>query len=160
MVYFFFIFWMIQIDTLNININEIAIIRGERRGRIISRILFKFEIPQVLYNSKIYYAQLTFSNFLDTNNKRVEIEGFRITTPWIINNVNWFYPWKNPGGDFDSSCYTTYIMEYNQKMGIFLDLTRFLKYWIRFGANYGVILKRPSYEGDGFGKEAKILLMC
>lgn len=158
MINLFLIFWIIQLDTLNIDINEIEIIRGERRGKTVSRILFRFEIPQILYNSKIYHVQITFPNFLDTNDKKVEIEGFRITTPWTTNTVNWFYPWKNPGGDFDSSCYTTYIIEYGQKKKVFLDLTKFLKYWIRFGANYGIILKRPYYESDGFGGEVNNLI--
>lgn len=93
----YFVFLITQIDTFNININENILIRGEIKGRVVSRIIFKFEIPQILYNSKIYYAQLSFSNFLDTNNKRAEIEAFRITTPWKVNTVNWFYPWRNPG---------------------------------------------------------------
>lgn len=65
---------------------------------------------------------------------------------------------EKSGGDFDSNCYATYIVEYGQKRKISLDLTRFLKYWLKLGANYGIILKRPSCENDGFGDEVENLI--
>ncbi|MEO0130704.1 MAG: DNRLRE domain-containing protein [candidate division WOR-3 bacterium] len=141
--------FLVFADTLSIPVYEYAVIRGNVRGREVSRVLLRFDL-RVLEGKEIFYGEIIIPNFLDSS--YLTLEGWRLTTNWQRNNVNW-NSFRRPGGDYDTTFKTNFIMTaHNEDYG-YLDITRYLRYWLNNGNNFGILLKRPYYEGDGFLNE-------
>jgi hypothetical protein len=142
-------------DTLTVRLEAIAPISGRVRGAERSRILFAFPLPERVRQSRIDFAQLQFPpvQIRDTS-YHFTIEGYLLTTAWETRSVTWTRPWRNPGGDFDSARICRFTTAVTDSHPVILDITQAVKRWQESGNNLGLILKRPEYEGDGFGIEA------
>lgn len=81
------------------------------------------------------------------------LEAYPITTDWQRSRVSWTEPWRNPGGDFDSVRTSRFTTATTDSHPVVLGITGAVKHWQQRGSNFGFILKRPDYEGGGFGVE-------
>ncbi len=147
------IFSFILADTLSMPISEFAIIQGKIGNRMVSRLLIRFDLSGLL-GKKVYYGEIKIPNFLQEG--ELTFEGWRMITEWNRNNVNW-NSFRRPGGDYDTTDKAHFKIEAFGWNPIILDITRFLRYWLERGENYGLLLKRPYYENDGFGVEMERL---
>jgi hypothetical protein len=80
----------------------------------------------------------------------------RITTEWEPDGASWIQPWRNPGGDFDSTHQALYALPPGDTTQVSLDVTSIVRAW-QGGDNFGLLLKRPNYEGGGFRGEGVLL---
>jgi hypothetical protein len=143
------IFSLAQADTLNLSISQIATISNNG----INRILLRFN-TSVLNNNQVDYAEIIIPHFLTTG--KMIIEGHRLTTNWNSTSVNW-NSFNRPGGDYDTITHTRYTTSASVNLPVILDITEFVKNWLNNGNNYGILLKRPFYEGNGFRNEVTLL---
>ncbi len=140
---------LICADTLSLPINRIAVITNNT----ISRVLLKFD-TDTLSNVQVDYAEIVIPHFLTTG--KMTIEGHRLTTNWNSTTVNW-NSFNRPGGDFDTTTNARYTTSASVNLPVILDITEFVKNWVNNGNNYGILLKRPAYEGNGFRNEVTLL---
>jgi len=126
----------ISADTLSLTISQISVIRVSN----VNRVRVNFDISP-LENTRIDYAEIIIPHFLTQGTLTVE--------GWRLNS-------ENPN-DYD----TTYNAHYNThaslNLPIILDITKFIKHWVENGNNFGILLKRPYYEGGGFRSELQSL---
>jgi len=141
-------------DTMSIDIGEYAYIAGPVRGETRGRALLAFSLPQAVQQSRIDCAMLQCPSILipDTG-FTFAVDAYRVTTPWERNTARWDYPWRRPGGDFDSVRACRFPTATTDSHPIVLDITEVVKQWQSGRANCGLILKRPDYEGGGFSLE-------
>ncbi len=136
-------------DTLNFSLSQVALIRNNN----INRLLVKFNVS-ILNNVEIDYAEIVIPHFLTTG--KIVIEGHRLLTNWNSSTVNW-NSFGHAGGDYDTTIRTQYTTSVSRNKPIILEVTKFVENWVKTGNNYGLILKRPYYEGNGFGNEGTLL---
>lgn len=140
-------------DTLSIPIREFAVISGIIKGRTVTRVLIRFDLS-ALHGKKVDYGAIKVPNFLEQGG--LAIEAWRLTTDWDKNTVKWG-SFQKPGGDYDGAYKAHFMLSSDDENPVILDITKFLKHWIKKGENYGLLLKRPYYENDGFGIEIERL---
>jgi hypothetical protein len=133
---------LICADTLSLPISRIAVITNNT----ISRVLLRFD-TDTLSNVQVDYAEIVIPHFLTSG--KIAIEGYRLTTNWNPTTVRW-NSFIRPGGDYDTTSNTRYITSSSENYPIILNITEFIKNWLNSGNNYGILLKRPIYEGNGF----------
>lgn len=148
------LFGIAQADTLSVRLNQIAAISGTIKGQERARVVLSFPLPERVLGSRIDFVKLEFPAVLRTDtNYRYTIEGYRITTRWEERRVTWNSPWRRPGGDFDSSRICWFTTATSDSHPVVLDITNAVKDWQANGNNFGLLLKRPEYEGGGFWTE-------
>jgi hypothetical protein len=119
-------------DTLSLSIGQITVVRSG----IENRIRLGLDISP-LENARIDYAEILIPHFLN--------EGEMVLEGWRLNSEN--------SDDYDTTYYARYATEASINLPVILDITDFMQYWVENGNNYGILLKRPYYEGGGFRGE-------
>jgi hypothetical protein len=141
-------------DTLSVAVGPAVTITGSFEGQAISRAVLAIPIPTEVLQSHVDFAILCFPAFSVTNETAVVgIEACPLTTAWDAGSVSWTGPWRNPGGDFDSTTPATYAIAAGDSNQVTLDITEYVLAWQNGTANCGVILTRSQAEGGGFGTE-------
>lgn len=150
------LFGIAKADTLSVRLNQIAAISGTIRSQKRARVVFTFPVPERVLGSRIDFVKLEFPSVLRSDtNYRYTIEGYRITTRWEQRGVTWNSPWRIPGGDFDSIRISRFTTATSDSHPVVLDITNAVRDWQVNGNNFGLILKRPDYEGGGFWTEVQ-----
>jgi hypothetical protein len=126
------VFQLVSADTLSLPIGQVTVVRSGE----VNRIQFGLDISP-LDNARVDYAEILIPHFL--NEGEMELEG------WRLNSEN--------SDDYDTTYYARYATEASINLPVILDITDFMQYWIENGNNYGILLKRPYYEGGGFRGE-------
>jgi hypothetical protein len=145
-------------DTLSVTAGPAVVITGSSGGQAISRVVLSAPIPTEVLQSHVGFAMLCFPTLSVTNETaRVGIEACPLTTAWNAGTVSWTGPWRNPGGDFDSTSPATYAIAPGDSNQVTLDVTEYLLAWQNGTANCGVILTCSQAEGGGFGAEVSNL---
>ncbi|MBN2465079.1 DNRLRE domain-containing protein [candidate division WOR-3 bacterium] len=138
-------------ETLSVGLSDIAMITGNVRNNNVARIVLHVDVPKQVQSARIDFAELTFPAFLtDTSQAAVSIVTHCAQTAWGRDKVTWTMPWKRHGGDFDSLSCSWYMALPGRKHPVALDITKTVRSWQRGRNNYGLFLKRPDAEGDGF----------
>jgi hypothetical protein len=141
-------------DTLSIGISERAYIAGPIRGQTRGRVLLAFPLPAEVQQSRIDFVKLQFPSILiPDSNFALVVEAYPVTTVWERSTVVWNYPWRTPGGDFDSVRLARFSTATTDSHPIVLDITKAARQWQSGRSNCGLILKRPDHEGGGFSIE-------
>jgi len=115
-------------------------------------ILIRFEIPDSLASMRINYSEVSLpfqvSQFADTT---LFMNIYGLTNSWDENNVSWYFPWYNQGGDMDSvSAFQRYITASRNEIQT-IDATQIVKDWsYRYRANYGFAISLNFPDGSGF----------
>lgn len=126
----------ISADTLSLTIGQISVIRVSN----VNRIRVNFDISP-LENTKVDYAEIMVPHFLTSG--AITVEGWRLNS-------------ETPN-DYDTAYNALYKTHASLNLPIILDITKFIKYWVENGNNFGILLKRPYYEGGGFRGELQNL---
>lgn len=121
-------------DTLSLPIRQIMVIRSGLVNRI--RVLFDIS---TLQNARVDYAEIVIPHFLSQG--EMVLEGWRLVTH----------------NEYDTTFHTRYNTDASVNLPVILDITEFVKYWVGNSNNYGILLKRPYYEGGGFRGELQNL---
>ena len=136
-------------------LSELAVIRGGNPE--IARILVRFDLSRVVEENNLDYAEIQFPPFVGTQGEDLTVQGFRLTRDWDEETVTWESPWAIPGGDYDSTGSVAFRCGPRDTLELHLDITDLFRPLFEGDPNYGFILKRPSWEGDGFGAEGELL---
>lgn len=75
--------------------SELAMITAPDASQ--SRLLVKYDLPELPEGHEVYYADMTFS--MPNLHATQEIELFELGTAWTAANAGWQGPWTSPGGD-------------------------------------------------------------
>jgi hypothetical protein len=144
-------------DTLSVSVGSASYITGQIDGRSCGRLLIKPTIPDRVLRSRIDFALLTLPGLqLPDSLGAMIIDLRRVTTPWNSGSATWTTPWRNPGGDWDSTQQFLWSLVPGDTLPIRIDLTSCIRAW-QAGDNDGLILKRPHHEGGGFRGEGVLL---
>ena len=136
-------------------LSELAIIRGGDPE--IARILVRFDLSGIVEENDLEYAEIQFPPFLVGGGGDLTVEGLRLVRDWDEETVTWESPWERPGGDYDTTRSVAFRCGPRDTLDLHLDITDVLHPLFEGEPNYGFILKRPSWEGDGFGAEGELL---
>uniref|UniRef100_A0A7C6A9G6 Uncharacterized protein n=1 Tax=candidate division WOR-3 bacterium TaxID=2052148 RepID=A0A7C6A9G6_UNCW3 len=123
-------------DTLNLSLSEVLV---QNRG-VVNRILISFNIS-ALRDCRVDYAEILIPHFLTQG--AITIEAWRLRS-------------ENPD-DYDTTYHSRYVTDAEIRLPVILDITEFVKHWQKNGNNFGILLKRPHYEGGGFRGELQAL---
>ena len=121
-------------DTLSLPIGQVTVIRSGE----VYRVRIEFDIS-ALENARVDYAEILIPHFLTEG--RLVLEGWRL----ISQN------------EYDSIFHARYTTDALVNLPVVLDITEFLQYWLENGNNFGILLKRPYFEGGGFSGELQEL---
>jgi len=145
-------------DTLSVRPGDVAYIAGPLRGQTRGRLLINVTLPEILQQARIDFAKLEFPAVtIPDTTFAFTLEVYAVTTAWQRATVRWDYPWRRLGGDFDSVRLARFTTTTSDRHPVVLDLTQTVKRWQSGGSNFGLIFKRPDYEGGGFGIEGGLL---
>jgi hypothetical protein len=136
-------------DTLSISLGSASYITDDTVGRL----LVRQSLPAKVAGARIDFALLTIPVRIPDSIGRVTFDARAVTTAFEPSNCNWSAPWKHAGGDYDSTQQSLYTLMPGDTTSVRLDVTRY----IRDGDTLGLLFKRPSYEGGGFGSEGALL---
>jgi hypothetical protein len=123
-------------DTLSLPIGQITVIRSNE----VNRVRIGFDIS-ALENTRVDYAEIVIPHFLSSG--EIVLEGWRLLT-------------ENPL-EYDTTYHARYSIEASINLPVILDITDFMQYWVENGNNFGILLKRPYYQGGGFRGELQVL---
>jgi hypothetical protein len=138
---------MAAADSLSVPLGDVAFIRTKEHGRLLA----SFDLTEIPESSYIYYAEiLTPCNL----NEQVSLECRRITRGWTRGAVTWVYPWRTPGGDFDSTSTALYTFVPGRHKALALDITRYVQHWVSNGhmLSYGLLFTKGLSKEPGFKK--------
>ena len=148
MILFMFCFSFCFSENIEIGLNDITVIQ-DATG--LARILCRVDIADIPETSTIDFAELYIPGFLQQGlDIRFTLEAKRVTTQWNTNSVSWYYPWANPGGDFDTTDCCLFTSDAIEVRETYLDITPIIQSVVEGEDNYGIILKRSAFEGGGF----------
>jgi hypothetical protein len=83
-------------DNTELNLYDVTIIQDSTG---LTRILFKFDVPQSIDTAMIDYAVLFIPRFLLLEPEyALTLEARLLLKPWESSTVSWCYPWETPGG--------------------------------------------------------------
>lgn len=123
-------------DTLNLPIGQVMV---RPSGRV-NRIQVSLDVS-CLRDCQVDYAEILIPHFLTQG--AITIEGWRLRS-------------NNPD-DYDTTYHSRYVTDAEVRLPVVLDITEFVKHWLANGNNFGILLKRPYYEGGGFRGELQNL---
>lgn len=138
-----------------LSITELAVITGGDPE--ISRVVLKFDLSNIVQNNNLDYAEIQFPSFSVVGGEAMTVQGFRLVTDWDEETVTWDSPWETPGGDYDTTDHVAFRCGPRDTFGLHLDITDVVRPLFEGNPNYGFILKRPSWEGDGFDVEVELV---
>jgi hypothetical protein len=141
-------------ETLSVALRRAVVITGSIQERQVARVLMPLPIPNDVAGAKVDFAVIHFPAFLlpDTS-APLRFQALPVTTPWDSGTVSWTVPWRNAGGDFDSTRPADYTFAAGDNRSLALDVTACLQGIQNGEPNCGLILLRPLAEGGGFGPE-------
>ena len=119
-------------DTLSLTIGHVTVIRSGE----VNRVRIWLDISP-LHNTRVDYAEILIPHFLTSG--EIVLEGWRLLS-------------ENPS-EYDTTYHARYATDASVNLLVILDITDFVKYWVENGNNFGILLKRPYYEGGGFRGE-------
>ena len=135
-------------DTLSVSLGQIACIQNrEQYGRL----LVQFDLSAIPESSFVYYAEiLAPCEIADT----IAVEARRVTRDWGRSNVRWDYPWRRPGGDFDTTATALHVFVPGRHRNLALNITRYVRHWIDNGhtGSYGLLFRKGMTREPGFVK--------
>ena len=123
--------------TIDLPPSQLAVIYPAPNDPVIehgARLLMEFDLPDSLNSKRIIYAEVwapfPLENLRDTT---LSFDLFSLTASWDENEVNWIFPWQNPGGDIDSlSTFRRYFAVASAD-SLNLDLTELTREWVGGG---------------------------
>jgi hypothetical protein len=133
-------------ESVEIGLDDVKVIQ-DTTG--LTRVLFTVNLEGILETSVIDFAELFVPSFLPAN-VVFSLEARRITKDWDVNTVTWFHPWMNSGGDFDTTACCLFTLNGTNVEARHLDVTQIIQRMLDNEENFGILLKRPMSEGDGF----------
>jgi hypothetical protein len=141
-------------ETLSVALNRAAVISGMIRGKQRARVLVPLPIPDDVAGAEIDFALIHFPAFiLPDTSVPLRLQALPVATPWDSGTVSWTHPWRNAGGDFDSTRPASYALVAGDNHRVALDVTECLQGIQNGETNCGLVLLRPRAEGGGFGLE-------
>ncbi len=131
-------------ETINVPVQNLAVIYPPNNDPDLDhglRLLVKFNLPESLSTSRILFSEaflpLPLTQFRDTT---FSFGIFALNTSWDENDVDWNFPWINPGGDIDSLQSFCRFFTIGDD-SLILDLTDLTKNWLQDGRpNYGCLI--------------------
>ena len=117
-------------DTLSLPIGQVTVIRSGE----VNRVRIGFDIS-ALENTRVDYAEIQIPHFLTEG--EIVLEGWRLVSQ----------------NEYDTTFHARYSIEASINLPVILDITDFMQYWVEDGNNFGILLKRPYYQGGGFRGE-------
>jgi hypothetical protein len=131
-------------ETINIPVQALAVIYPPHNDSDLDhglRLLIKFDLPESLSTSRILFSEaclpLPLIQFSDTT---FSFGIFALTASWGENEVDWNFPWVDPGGDIDSSESFCRFFTIGDD-SLVLDLTELTRNWLQEGRqNYGCLI--------------------
>jgi hypothetical protein len=134
-------------ETLSVSLGQIACIQSEGYGRLLTQ----FDLSAIPESSYVYYAEIVAPCAIA---ETVAIETRRITTPWSRMTVQWNYPWRKSGGDYDTTKSAMFVYIAGRHNGLALDVTEQVRDWLRYGhsRNYGLLFRKGITREPGFKK--------
>lgn len=139
-------------DSVCTGVGQIANISAQVNEATVNRILLKFGEIRIPSGSAIDYAELSWP--VSAGNGSITIECLPLATDWNSATVSWTSPWTTPGGDYSQTGWLFPAVDLSAAGKLAIDMTVIVDGWMKNGGNYGVVVKRPKEEGDGFGTEA------
>lgn len=107
-----------------------------------TRLLVRFDIPQVLEEFPLDFACVSFQTDCESEEGAVSFQAFMVTTEWGEETVGWSTPWENPGGDWDNGLSSLWTSETGNGKTVYLDVTDFANDWVKHpSSNFGIIVK-------------------
>jgi hypothetical protein len=131
--------------TISIAPNQVNIIRpsaNEVNSALGPRILIKFNLPREIYQTETGYAEMVLPLYLPYANgdSLVGFEAYILQRDWTENS-GWNNPWRNAGGDFDTTMKVENSVFCGNNNLLKLDMTEFVKTWVSDSTtNYGIII--------------------
>jgi len=122
----------VSADTLSLPIGQVTVVQNGT----VNRIRLGVDVS-ALQNTRVDYAEIMIPHFLTTG--ALTIEGWRLTAQNAVV--------------YDTNYHARNTTKASVNLPVILDITDFMQYWVENGNNYGVLLKRPYYEGGGFNGE-------
>lgn len=148
-------------DTLSVGLERVANFSGDLRGATVGRIVVSFPLPDVVRRARLDFAKLELSDVLpESLGERVTIEMFDCRTAWQAGLVTWTSPWRTPGGDYDSTTTTRYVLLPARANRAVFNVTESARRWQSGAPVFGLLVKRPSREGGGFRLEGARVLQA
>jgi hypothetical protein len=88
------------------------------------RILVKFNLPYDIYGKNIHKAWITFTYDFTApgHGNPLEFETYPLTASWNPETVTW-NSWTNPGGDMDSTYFSSFAFEPGSSQTYYIDVT-------------------------------------
>jgi hypothetical protein len=123
-------------DTLSLPIGQVTVIRSGE----VNRVRIGFDISALEY-TRVDYAEILIPHFLTEG--EIVLEGWRLLS-------------EDPQ-EYDTTFHTRYSIDASINLPVILDITDFMQYWVENGNNFGILLKRPYYQGGGFRGELQNL---
>jgi hypothetical protein len=129
-------------NMVDINVSKACVI-NPRTDSLSSRILFKFDLPSMLSDKRIDYAEVVFQAKIDTLSRySVMFAGFPVTTDWNNATASWSNPWTKEGGDYNDSLYEIGLIKARGDGEVRFDITRLVRGWQQGSiSNYGLMIK-------------------
>ena len=131
-------------DEIQVPITSHALI-SNNQGK--SNVLVSIPLPPQVNDSNLVFAQLAFPITPQlAGDSILRIDCFRVTATWNSQNVSWTSPWRNPGGDYDTSAapimFTTATPDLRNA---YFDITNVVKSWLTANRqNHGLIFVVPN----------------
>lgn len=126
----------VSADTLSLPIGQVMVISSGN----VNRIHLGLNITQ-LQNTRVDYAEIMIPHFLTSG--AITVEGWRLTSQNAVV--------------YDTIYHARNTTKASVNLPVILDITDFMQYWVENGNNFGILLKRPYYEGGGFRGELQNL---
>jgi hypothetical protein len=134
----------LQAKTVEVPVSQLAVIgppQGDRDPALGPRLCLKFDLPQELRTTEIGYAEIALDFGLPslTGDSLAVFECFALGSAWSEGDAWGDFP--APGGDLDSSLYSSATTRCGQGEGISVDITEMARTWnARPETNFGAIL--------------------
>lgn len=116
------------------------------------KIALFFTVPESLSEKQISYSEVQMNfpvnRYLDST---FIYDIFPIISPWVSDSISWEYPWANPGGDFDSTEYSSRYYTIDNNFRINFDITNLTCQWAAgLRSNYGFFISVHFLNHIGF----------
>jgi hypothetical protein len=125
--FFILIVWA-NAEVIQIPVDNIILIRSDNNDY--PRVLMRPELPVPDSGMVVNSATLSLQTSLMTNDSTfISLRFYPILTDWENDNVGWYNPWENPGGDFDETCYGEKTVTLLNGQNIEIDFTDLFQRW-------------------------------
>lgn len=130
-------------DTLSLAVGKAEVIAESGY----SRLLVRFDVSQIPESSRVFFAQVFAPvQLVDT----FDLDVRKVRTPWNRGHTDWFHPWHNPGGDYDTTAPGLFSYRYGLHRVVAIDITPAVQDWVNGASNYGLLFKPAFTDQPGF----------